>query len=256
MKTIMLSNQKGGVAKTTTALALASGLASKGYKVLAIDCDPQCNFTFSSNINPLEIKGTLFNLFERNVKAKDIIEASSLGYDIIAGDLRLSTADLKYSGQISREYMLLNALKGIEAEYNYCIIDTPPQIGLLVENALAITDSIIIPLTADVYALQGLANYADLLKQFKEYMPTASYEIEGILITRYSDRTKLTKLLNDNILELAESMETKVFNTKIRETVAVRETPLDNRSIFESHPEATATEDYKAFIDELLEGGL
>ena len=162
MTTITFANQKGGVAKTVTACNLAAGLAQKGFRVVTIDSDPQCNLTFVINVNPLDCERTLFDLYDGSAKWNDVV-VHAPEYDLIPGDLRLTTADLAYAGKLGREYMLEQSLKGMEEKYDYCIIDTPPQIGLLVENALICTDEVIIPLTTDAFSIQGLSNFIEIM---------------------------------------------------------------------------------------------
>ena len=254
INTIAIGNQKGGTGKTSTALAMAAGFAKRGYKVLLIDSDPQCNATFASGIDPAADHKTLYDLYEKKFKTNEVILSTDSGYDIIPGSLRLTTADLKYSGNMNREYMLKRALKDIGEKYDYAVIDTPPQIGLLVENVLVVTDKIIIPTTADAFSIQGLLQYSELLEELKTaFEDNLHFKVAGILITRYSDRTTISRTLSDSLHDVAGHLNTKVFNCKIREAVAVRESSLARQDIFTTHPSAAVTADYDKFIDEFLE---
>ena len=255
MKVITVSTQKGGTGKTATALALSAGLAKKGFRVLLIDSDPQCNATFASGVDPAADHLTLFNLYERTATAIEASVETESGYSLVPGSLMLTTADLKDSGSLNRENRLKGALKGAEKHFDYVVCDTPPQIGLLVENVLLVTDSIIIPATADAFSIQGLMQYADLLREIKsEFEGAVKFSISGILITRYSDRTNISKSLKDLIYQMADKLETKVFDTQIREAVAIRESFLARKDIFAEHPKADVTKDYEAFIEEFLKG--
>ena len=256
IQTISITTQKGGVGKTATALTLAAGLEKRGYKTLLIDSDPQCNATFASGIDPAGDHRTLYDLYERACSASDVLLDTEAGYKLIPGSLRLTTADLKYSGTLNREYILRKALKSIDKLFDYAVIDTPPQIGLLVENALVITDKLIIPATADAFSIQGLLQYSELLGELKNaFEDNLHFEVAGILLTRYSDRTNISRTLSDSLYEIAEHLHTKVFTTRIREAVAVRESSLARQNIFTSHPTAAVTKDYDNFINEFLEGG-
>lgn len=253
MKVVTISTQKGGTGKTSLALALSAGLEQRGYKVLLVDSDPQCNATFSSGIDPAGDHLTLFDLYEKT-DAAEIIQRTPVGYDIIPGSLLLTTADLRYSGRPNREYVLRRGLRPILNDYDFVVCDSPPQIGLLVENLLVVTDDIIIPLTADAFSIQGLMQYTDLLDQLKDDFENLHFSIAGIVLSRYSDRTNISRTLTDTIHNLAEQLDTKVFKTKIREGVAVRDAALARQDIFTSQPKAKVTNDFNNFIDEYLEG--
>ena len=133
MKVITLANQKGGVAKTTTSSALASGLSNRGNKVLAIDLDPQSNFTLSCGVDVLSFEETIYDVFKGDASIKDVITDTPLGYDLIPGGLNLAGADMEFT-QLGREKMLTKALAGIKQKYDFIIIDTPPTLGIITAN--------------------------------------------------------------------------------------------------------------------------
>lgn len=147
--------------------------------------------------------------------------------------------------------MLREALDSLASDYDYCIIDTPPTLGILTVNALTASGSVIIPLTADVYAIQGLSQLSLLIERVKKYS-NHSLGIAGLLITRHDARTNISKALMDQIALAAESLGTKVFDVHIRNSVAVRESQVMRVDIFSEAPKANATKDYAAFINELL----
>lgn len=251
MRIITLSNQKGGVAKTTTAGALASGLSQRGYKVIAVDLDPQCNLSLGSGIDILNV-GTLYEVFKESAKISDVISETSLGYDIITGGLTLASADMDFT-QTGREYMLSEALESISDTYDYCVIDTPPTLGILTVNALTASNSVVIPLTADLYSIQGLTHFNLLIERVRKYS-NRGLKIAGLLITRHDERTNVSKALMEQITETADKLGTKVFSKPIRNSVAIRESQVFMTDIFSEAPKANATKDYTAFIDELLKG--
>ena len=252
MKTITLSNQKGGVAKTTTTGALASGLSQRGYKVLAVDTDPQCNLSLSSGVDILSMDQTLYDVFKGTADLQDTIQKTDLGYDLSTGGLNLAVADMEFT-QTGREFMLREALDSVKADYDFCIIDTPPTIGILTVNALTASDSVVIPLTADLYSIQGLSQLNGMIERVRKYS-NKDLKIAGLLITRHDERTNISKALQDQITRTAEKLGTKVFKQPIRNSVAVRESQVMKSDIFTEAPKANATKDYTAFIDELLKG--
>ena len=252
MKTITLSNQKGGVAKTTTTGALASGLSQRGYKVLAVDTDPQCNLSLSSGVDILNMDQTLYDVFKGTAELQDTIQKTDLGYDLSTGGLNLAVADMEFT-QTGREFMLREALDSVKADYDFCIIDTPPTIGILTVNALTASDSVVIPLTADLYSIQGLSQLNGMIERVRKYS-NKDLKIAGLLITRHDERTNISKALQDQITQTAEKLGTKVFKQPIRNSVAVRESQVMKSDIFTEAPKANATKDYTAFIDELLKG--
>ena len=251
MKTVVFSNQKGGVGKTTSAAALAAGLANRGHKVVAVDLDPQCNFCLSSGVDMLKLDRTLYDVFKGDAEVTDVI-VPGLGYDIVPGGLSLAAADMEFT-QTGREYMLREALEAVSDRYDYAVIDTPPTLGILTTNALTAANGVIIPLTADVYALQGLNQLNGLIHSVKKYS-NKHLKIIGLLLTKYNERQNVTKALRDQVEAAADQLETKVFKTAIRESVAVREAQLLHSDFLKEAPNANAALDYEAFIDEFIGG--
>lgn len=251
MKTVVFSNQKGGVAKTTSAAALSAGLTNRGYKVIAVDLDPQCNFCLSSGVDMLTVDRTLYDVFKGDAQVNDVI-VPGLGYAIIPGGLALAAADMEFT-RTGRECMLSEALEGVSERFDFAVIDTPPTLGILTINALTAADGVIIPLTADVYALQGLNQLNGLIHNVKKYS-NKGLQIYGLLLTRYNDRQNVSKALRDQVEAAAIQLETKVYKTAIRESVAVREAQLLHSDFLKEAPSAKAAIDYEAFITEFIGG--
>lgn len=250
MEIITLTNQKGGVAKTTTAHTLATGLYNRNYKVMIVDLDPQCNLSYSCRIDMVNVEHTLYDVFKNDISVKKAIINIKNGFDIMTGGLTLAGADMEFM-QTGREYMLREALKELSDNYDYCIIDTPPTLGILTVNTLTASQTIIIPLTADAYAIQGLSQLQGLIKNVRKYC-NPDLSIAGLLLTRYSDRTVISRDLKQYIQEAAQRLETKLFQSTIREAVAVRESQLIVSDIFAEAPRSKVTKDYNDFIDEFL----
>ncbi len=251
MITITLSNQKGGVAKTTTAQAIAAGLTHRGKKVLAVDLDPQCNFSLSSGLDLLNAEATIYDIFKKSKQPGAAVVKAPLGYDMLPGGLELAGADMDFTQQ-GREYMLREALQQLSSEYDFAVIDTPPTLGILTVNALTASDGIVIPVNADVYSIQGLSQLAGLINANRRYC-NADLKEYGLLLTKFNGRQTVSKAVNDMLERAAEQLGTQVFKTRIRESVAVREAELQQQDFFTESPQAKATQDYNSFLDELLE---
>lgn len=251
MKTITLNNQKGGVSKTTTAAALASGLSHKGFRVLAVDLDPQCNLSVSAGVDVLSANSTLYDVFKGDADAEAAIYPTEIGYSVMIGGLALAAADWQFT-QTGREFMLLEALGRVADRFDYCVIDTPPTLGILTINAMTASQAVIIPLTADVFALQGLTQLNGLIQNVRKYC-NRGLTVAGLLLTKYNEHLNIAKAIGEQIESKAAEIGTKVFKSRIRESVAIREAALLKSDIFTDAPKANATVDYTAFIDEVLE---
>ena len=247
---IVIVNQKGGVSKTTTALSLWSGLSLlKGFKTLAIDLDPQCNLTISSG--GVMDKNTAFDVLTGNFQAEESVQSTKLG-DLIAGHKGLSGMEALLT-QVGREYRLKNELSSLMemGKYDFIIIDTPPSLGILTVNALTACTSAIVPANADFFSMYGISQLGETLASVKKYT-NPQLKTAGILLTRYTARTLLSRDMTANIEKLAELLGTKVFASKIRESVTVREAQLAQKSIFDYAPKSKVTQDYEEFINEII----
>ena len=254
MKTIVLTNQKGGVAKTTTAYALAAGLHNKGFRVLIVDADPQGNLTYTAG-NEENKRDTLYEVLKGNCTVFEALRNTHPldegSMSILSVGLQATAADMEFAGAVAREYKLKQALAQVAKDYDYCVIDTAPTLGLLTMNALTAADRVIIPLNLEVYSLQGMEQLSGFIENIKQYT-NKDLRISGLLITKYNDRLNITQALKDNVQKAAEVMETRVYDTKIRESVAVKETQLLRSDLYREAPQANATQDYINFVDEFL----
>lgn len=253
MKTIVLTNQKGGVAKTTTAYALAAGLRNKGYRVLIVDADPQGNLTYTAG-NEENKENTLYEVLKGNCKVQEAMRNThplDTAMSILSVGLQGTAADMDLASRTAREYMLKEAIEKVSDSYDYCVIDTAPTLGLLTLNALTAADRVIIPLNLEVYSLQGMEQLSGFIENVRKYT-NKDLRIAGLLITKYNERLNISQALKDNVEQAAKVMQTRVFNTKIRESVAVKEAQLLRSDIYTEAPKATATLDYMAFVDEFI----
>ena len=249
-KIVSIINQKGGVGKSTTASALAAGLSLRGYKTLAVDLDAQGNLTYTFGAD--NTGATVLEVLTGDATAAEAIKHTQ-SCDVLPANKALAGADA-YIKETGKEYRLKEALENVADQYDYIIIDTPPALGILTVNALTACQSVIIPSQADIYSIQGIEQLSETMKPVKKYC-NPGLEIEGILLTRYSARSVLSREVADMLEELAAKLGTKLFKTKIREAIAVKEAQISQQSLFEYSPKAKPTEDYNALIDELIGEG-
>lgn len=240
-------NQKGGVGKTTTAAALWAGLTSKGYKVLAVDLDAQANLSFNAGASTDDL--TSLELLTGEATAAEAIQHTQSG-DIIPASRALAGADSTIT-KTGKEYRLKEALEPIKGEYDFIILDTPPALGILTVNALTACTSVIIPAQADIFSLQGIEQLAGTIEPVKRYC-NSDLDIAGILLTRYSARSILSKEVAELAQQLASKLGTRLFNTTIREAISVKEAQISQQSIFDYAGKSNVAADYNAFIEELL----
>lgn len=247
MRTIAVINQKGGVGKSTTALAIGAGLSLKGYSVLFIDLDAQGNLSYTLGATT---KGyNALGVLQRPETAKEEIQHTQNG-DIIASSPALAGADTVLT-ETGKEYRLKEALENLSGEYDYCIIDTPPALGILTINALTACRGAIIPAQADIYSLQGISQLNSTIQTVKKYCNPA-LSIMGIVLTRYSSRSVISREVTELIEQTAEQLQTKLYKAKIRECTALKEAQAVKQNIFTYAPRSNATADYKALVDEII----
>ncbi|MCQ2591719.1 MAG: AAA family ATPase [Treponema sp.] len=247
MKIITVTNQKGGAGKTTTVDAVLSALTLKGIKALAVDLDPQCNLTFSMNAD--SGKDNILDVLTGESKVQDAIQHLKNG-DLIAGTAHLAAAESILT-QTGKEYRLKESLEEIKNQYDYILIDTPPALGILTINALTACTSVVIPAQADIYSIQGIQRLAETIKPVKQYT-NPQIKIDGILLTRYNDRTVLSRTVAELAEQIAQGLNARLFKATIREATAIKEAQISQKSIFEYAKGSKVAEDYSAFVEELL----
>ena len=250
MKVITLANQKGGCGKTTTAQLLSVGLVNKGFNVLAIDCDAQCNLSsvfglMSSN----KTKGTLLDVMNQEADISDCVYKIKIGLDVLSGNPKLNNADKMYS-EFEDITILNDALEKVKNKYDYVVIDTPPALGVLTINALTASNYAIIPAQADIYSLQGITQLNSTIQVVQKYTNPA-LKVLGIVLTRYNARATLTRELTDLLENTAGQLDTKVFKTRIRENIAVKEAQAVKQNLYTYAPKSNASKDYTALVEEI-----
>lgn len=248
---ICVANQKGGIGKTTTAVSIAPILDSLGKKTLLIDADMQCNSTDVYGAST-ENTATLYDLvIEKNVSAEEAIQHTDYG-DIIAADRLLVNAEVELQkdviGGINR---IKNAIEPIMSIYDYIVIDTNPTVNRLLFNCLVAADEIIIPVTADRFGLMGLSQIFETITSVKAG-PNPKLTIAGLLLIKFKKQLNLEKDVRDSLKKCAESLNTKVFDTSIRECVKVRESQSLQVPLNKYAPKSSSAQDYRSFVKELI----
>ena len=246
MKTITITNEKGGTGKTATAQAIGDGLTAAGYKVLFIDLDAQGSLSYILRAD--EGQAGAFEVLEDPQTIRDAIQTTAQGADIIAGSRRLAQAADLLTDE-DRAYKLKEALQTIKKKYDYCIIDTPPALGIHTINALTASDGAIITAQPDILSKRGLEQLAHTIAGVKAR--NKKLKIYGIVLTKYDRRKTLHRQAAEGIRRKAEQLGTKVYESTIREGVAVQEAQTVRKSLFDYAPRSNAAKDYAALIEEI-----
>lgn len=250
MKTLLFANQKGGCGKTTSAHSVAHGLSRRGFKVLMIDADAQCNLSDLDGLEETETLPTLRDIMRQKRQPEECIAQLNNGVAIIPGDILLSGIDSELAGNLDAPYLIRDALQRVADRFDYCIIDTPPTLGIMTAAALAAADELIIPLTPDRFSMKGLNQLNENVLAVQRRI-NPGLKVAGLLLTR-CDRTNATTAMIESVEEYANENGLKVFRARIRQGVAVRESQILHGDLFESG--SGVAEDYNALIDELTEG--
>ncbi len=249
-KTIAVCNQKGGTGKTTTTVNLSAALSALGKKVLIVDMDPQGNATSGVGINKNEIKHSAYEvLTHRCTVTEAILKTNFPSLDIIPCNINLTGAEIELVGVLSRETRLKKALEGIKTSYDYIFIDSPPSLGLLTLNVLVSSESILIPIQCEFYALEGVSQLLNTINLIKDGLNT-DLHIEGVLMTMADFRTNLT---NEVINEIKNYFKEKVYNTIIPRNIRLSEAPSFGKPINYYDNASVGALKYKELAQEVLE---
>ncbi|MEM1485293.1 AAA family ATPase [Oscillospiraceae bacterium PP1C4] len=251
-KVISIATQKGGVGKTTTSGALAAGLSKKGFKVLAVDMDPQSNLSFSMGADT-ETCATVYNIMKGEVKTQYAIQHTDIA-DVIASNVLLSAIELEFTDK-GREFLLREALQPIMEQYDYIVIDSPPGLGILTVNALTASDCVIVPMLSDIFSLQGLTQLYETVEHVKKAC-NPQLSIAGILLAKYNPRTKLSKEVRGTVELITKDLGIPLLDTYIRNCINLSEAQSLQYNMLEYAPSCTGVQDYIALVDELIERGL
>lgn len=253
-KIICVSNQKGGVGKTTTTNGLSMVLRHRGYRVLCVDFDPQGNLSFSLGAdNRIELQSSIYHVIKGELKAGQTIQHTPIA-DIIPANLILSGIDLEFTGK-GREYLLRDALKPLLPLYDYILIDSPPALGILTINAFTAADLVVMPVLSDLYSLQGIIQLHDTIERVKE-RSNPKLRIAGILLTRFNPRETVSAVIRDTACDIADRLGIPLFDTFIHTSVVVTKSQIMRKDMVSYAPKNKAVMDYQALVEEMLAKGV
>lgn len=248
-KTVSIFNQKGGVGKTTTCINFAAGLGLKGKKTLLVDCDPQGNSTSGVGVDKSEIKASSYDVLINETPAKEvIIETKFKNLSLLPANMNLAGAELELAENENRFKVLKKALAPIVMDYDYIIIDCPPSLGLLSLNALTASDTLIVPLQCEYYALEGLSQLLGTVRTVKQNY-NEHLEVEGIVYTMYDRRLKLNQQVVD---EVNNYFPNKSYKTFIPRSVKLAEAPSFGEPVIYYEKYSKPSFAYKKLVDEFL----
>ncbi|WP_042464255.1 ParA family protein [Neobacillus dielmonensis] len=251
-KILSIANQKGGVGKTTTAVNLGACLAFIGKKVLIVDVDPQGNATSGVGIEKAEVDQCIYDVLVDDVEAKDVIRPTAIeNLSAIPATIQLAGAEIELVPTISREVRLKRALEEVKDQFDYIIIDCPPSLGLLTLNALTASDSVIIPVQCEYYALEGLSQLLNTVRLVQKHL-NQDLKIEGVLLTMLDARTNLGIQV---IEEVKKYFQDKVYKTIIPRNVRLSEAPSHGEPIITYDSRSRGAEVYLDLAKEVVANG-
>lgn len=248
-KIIAIANQKGGVGKTTTSVNLAASLGVLEKKVLLIDADPQANATSGLGLDVESIEKGTYQILEHTINpAEAVLETTSPNVDIIPAHIDLVAIEIELVDKDEREYMLKKAVNDLKSEYDYILIDCAPSLGLLTLNALTASDSVIIPIQCEYFALEGLGKLLNTIKSVQK-IHNEQLDIEGLLLTMYDSRLRLS---NQVVEEVQKHFNEMVFKTIIQRNIRLSEAPSYGESIINYDASSKGASNYLSLAHEII----
>jgi chromosome partitioning protein len=249
-KVIAVANQKGGVGKTTTSINLAASLAATEHSTLLIDIDPQANCTSGIGIEPQSVTSSIYEVLIGDVSASDAVRDTEMPFlDMVPSHINLVGAEIEMIDVMEREKILNNALTRIRRKYDFVVIDCPPSLGLLTLNSLSAANSVLIPVQAEYFALEGLGQLLNTIKIVRQHL-NPDLEIEGVLLTMFDTRLRLS---NQVAQEVRRYFGEKVFETIVQRNVRVSEAPSFGKPVLLYDATSTGSKNYMALAREILD---
>jgi len=248
-KIISIANQKGGVGKTTTTINLAAALGEKNKKVLVIDMDPQGNTTSGMGVDKNEAINTIYELMIGECSINECIIRNVIeNVSIIPANVNFAAAEVELIGISNQEYILNNELDFVKDQYDYILIDCPPSLSTLTVNALTTSNSVLIPIQCEYYALEGLSQLIHTVNLIKQRL-NSKIDIEGVVFTMYDSRTNLSQQVVENV---RANFKYNVFNTVIPRNTRLAEAPSYGMPILYYDPKAAGSESYRSLAKEII----
>ena len=246
---IAVANQKGGVGKTTTSINLSAYLAEMGQKVLTIDMDPQGNTTSGLGIDKNSVENTVYELLLDDISVEECIYPSVMaGLDVIASNINLSGAEVELISIENKEYLLKQKIDSVKAKYDFVVIDCPPSLNLLTINAMTTSDTVLVPIQCEYYALEGLTQLIHTIDLIKERL-NENLQIEGVVFTMFDGRTNLSLQVVENV---KENLDRNIYKTIIPRNVRLAEAPSYGMPINMYDTRSTGAEAYRLLAEEVI----